>query len=274
MAKENSEGFTLLNRLMVVAKTKSGRKHLRQTWRFALNQALRAASGVQISEVLDELGRLSRGWKDSLTIPPKQSFTRGEFLSRARDMSAGKQSGHEFAYQYLDFDRDSPIKVLEIGIGTNDPTAPSSMGKDGKPGSSLEMWTSLFPNSTVYGADVDPSALVTGARIKSFLVDSTDLTSIDNLIGELKAIEPLGFDLVIDDGLHTPESNLRLLNLLSPLVKPGGFYVVEDVPKPWTGFWRTVVTSLAVNFQSAVVSDDDSIQGSSTFIVLRRIEQI
>lgn len=265
------QSFTLLGRFLLVVKTPTGRKHLRKTWKFAFQQALRAASGVQITEVLNELEKLQSETKDSLLVPSKQSFSRHEFLQTANQLGAGKRSGHEFAYQYLDLDQNAPLRILEIGIGTNDPKAPSSMGKDGNPGSSLEMWTSLFGNAIVYGADVDPNALVTGERIRSFLVDSTDSASVENLVKELKLNEPLGFDLVIDDGLHTPESNLRLLNLLLPHVKQGGFYVVEDVPKIWTGFWRVVASSLARNFEFAVVSDDASIPGSATFVVLRRM---
>ena len=37
------------------------------------------------------------------------------------------------------------------------------------------------------------------------------------------------FDLIIDDGLHTMEANLRTLEIVFPYLKDGGIYVIEDV---------------------------------------------
>lgn len=271
MSREESKGFTLLDRFLLVARTASGRRHLRKTWKFALNQALRAASGVQISEVLKELRHLTSDLRNELSLPDSPSFTREEFVELAENLGAGKRSGHQFVYQYLDLQRDADLRILEIGIGTNDPKAPSSMGSDGKPGSSLEMWTRLFPNALVYGADVDPKALVQGERIRSLLVDSTDPNSVKNLIQELSQLEPKGFDMIVDDGLHTPESNLRLLNLLSPLLATGGFYVVEDIPNSWSSLWETLARAASDKFESAVISEERSIKGSATFAVFKRL---
>ena len=267
---KRSQGFTLLDRLLLIIKTPSGRKHLRKTWRFALGEAYRAASGIQVSAVLRQLDLLSRTLNNSLDLPVRESFSRKEFTAIAKNLGAGKRGGHEYAYQYLDLDRLGEISILEIGIGTNDPKAPSSMGKDGKPGSSLEMWIELFPNANVVGADIDPGALVQGDRISSFLVDSTDQESIKELVMNLEVVRPSGFDLIIDDGLHTPESNLSLFNLLSPLLRTRGFYVVEDIPKAWSGFWKVVARAVSRDFQSVVVEDHESIEGSLTFVVLKK----
>jgi len=45
--------------------------------------------------------------------------------------------------------------VLEIGIGTNDPNLPSTMGKYGKPGASLRAWRDYLPNAQIVGLDID-----------------------------------------------------------------------------------------------------------------------
>lgn len=264
------ESFTLLARFLEVVNSPSGRSHLRKTWKFASLQAWRAASGLQISEILSELDNLGSGMGQTLDLPENSSLPRNEFSAIARRLGAGKQTGHEFVYQYLDFDRSAELSILEIGLGTNDPKAPSSMGTNGIPGSSLQMWTSLFPQASVYGADVDEGALVQSDRISSFVVDSTDQASVERLISILKPKVPSGLDLIIDDGLHTPESNLRLLIMLSQLIKPGGYYVIEDVPKVWTGFWRVVGESLHTHYKVRVIDESQSIKGSSTFVVLRK----
>ena len=102
---KSRQGFTLLDRLLAVAKTPSGRKHLRKTWKFALGQAYRAAAGIQVTEVLQQLELLSGKVDNSLNLPERPSFSREEFKVIAKRLGAGKQSGHEFVYQYLDLDR-------------------------------------------------------------------------------------------------------------------------------------------------------------------------
>lgn len=266
---QREQGFTILDRLREVIRTEGGRDHLRRTWRFAAQQAFRAASGRQISDVLAQLSKLGGNLQDSLQMPPNPSISVEAFSSLAQKLGAGKRSGHEFVYKFLDFPRDSPLNILEVGIGTNDPKVPSNMGKDGNPGSSLEMWTEIFPNSTVIGADVDPSCLVETERICSFLLDSTDPQSILELKSKLEKFG--GLDLIVDDGLHTPESNLALLIELIPMVKVGGFYVVEDIPSPWSGFWRVVAMSFSENFETRLVSECDSVSGSYSFLILKRV---
>jgi hypothetical protein len=48
--------------------------------------------------------------------------------------------------------RDQPLRIFELGLGTNNPALPSSMGVYGRPGASLRGWRELFPNAFVYGA--------------------------------------------------------------------------------------------------------------------------
>jgi hypothetical protein len=264
--------FTIWSRLKQVVSTPSGRKHLLRTWRFSLNQAIRAMSGVQVSEVLDELERFSNTLVQTLQSGDRMITAQG-FTSLAGRFSAGKLSGHPEVYSLLDLKPDSVKRVLEIGIGTNDETAASSMGKNGVPGASLRMWETLFPNAEIFGADVDPKSHIFTDRIRSVHLDSTDYKSIEKLCQDLSLSHDSKnsqFDLVIDDGLHTPESNLRLLNQLFPLVRTGGFYIVEDIPVAWKGFWSVFSASIPSAHWALVDSSTLGI-GSHCFMVIKKM---
>jgi hypothetical protein len=125
--------------------------------------------------------------------------------------------------------KDAPISLLEVGIGTMVPDAASSMKgympDDYKPGASLRAWRDFFPNGSVHGMDVQLDCMFQEERIETHLCDSTDAESCQAWIAE----RALTFDVVIDDGSHWDQHQLATLKQLWPLVKPGGFYVIEDV---------------------------------------------
>jgi hypothetical protein len=97
--------------------------------------------------------------------------------------------------------------ILEVGLGTDNDAVASNMGAAGKPGASLRAFRELLPHARIYGADVDRSILFDEENIQTFFVDQTDFQSIDALD------EAIGhdFDLIIDDGLHSPDANLAML---------------------------------------------------------------
>ena len=192
----------------------------------------------------------------------------------ASRFSAGKRSGHSAVYSRLDIRPETVERVLEIGIGTNDESAASSMGKHGVPGASLRMWAELFPNAQIYGADVDLKSHLFADRIKSFHLDSTSDESLEKFFEFLnKEKGNTGLDLIIDDGLHTPESNLRVLNYLLPLVRVGGFYVIEDIPVSWKGFWEIVANS--INLAEWDLVDSSSLGlGSHCFLILKKTRDL
>lgn len=120
--------------------------------------------------------------------------------------------------------------ILEIGIGTLEPEAHSSMvgwARDGyRQGASLRVWKEYFPNAAIYGWDVQPDTQFTEPGIKTFLCDSTDSIQVAECI---RAMEVSEFDLVIDDGSHLPQDQLATLENVLPYVCDGGIYVIEDI---------------------------------------------
>jgi hypothetical protein len=209
---------------------------------------------------------LASGLVPSIKLPKRPSFTEEDFLSLAASLRAGKRHNHRIAYGYLDLVASEVTNVLELGIGTSDVNEPSNMGNSGVPGASLELWALLFPMASVVGADVDPNSFVFSERIKSLHVDSTSEESLLALRISLEEEAPSGMDLIVDDGLHTPEANLRNLRALMSLVRKGGYYVIEDIPHQWLGFWAIVGSGLD-DCDWRVVSTEI---GKSGFLVLRK----
>jgi hypothetical protein len=127
--------------------------------------------------------------------------------------------------------RESIRCVVEIGIGTIIPEAPSSMANVGadnyRPGASLRAWRDYFPNADVHGVDVAPDTQIDSEpRITTHLCDSSNP---DEVATVLKAMAPLIPDLIIDDGLHTPSAQIATFRNFFPVLRAGGLYVLEDI---------------------------------------------
>jgi hypothetical protein len=125
--------------------------------------------------------------------------------------------------------KEASVQLLEVGVGTMVPGAASSMKyympDDYLPGASLRAWRDFFQNGRIHGMDVQADCLFQDERIETHLCDSTDDESCRAWI----EAHALTFDIVIDDGSHWDHHQLATLQHLWPLVKPGGFYVIEDV---------------------------------------------
>lgn len=131
---------------------------------------------------------------------------------------------------------DRKLRILELGLGTNNPTLVSTMGAHGRPGASLRGWRELFPQAHIYGADIDRKVLFEEDRIKTFYCDQCDSLAIRNLWSQPDLSES-GMDIIIDDGLHTFEGNISFLEGSLQHLRPGGFYVVEDILQEAIGTW-------------------------------------
>lgn len=141
-----------------------------------------------------------------------------------------KASDHTYSKYYYNIFKDmrnNNIRLFEVGIGTNNPDIPWSMGSNGLPGASLYAWRDFFLNGNIFSADIDKDILFTDDRIKTFYVNQKDKKTIKNLWKNKELEEK--FDIIIDDGIHDFFSNiLFFLNSIHKL-KKGGYYIIEDV---------------------------------------------
>jgi hypothetical protein len=127
------------------------------------------------------------------------------------------------------------LAMLELGLGTNNPTLASSMGVTGTPGASLRGWRELFPKALVYGADIDRDILFEEERISTFYCDQTDDKSITELWRRVASNQ--GIDIIIDDGLHTFSANCCFLEASLSRLNASGIYIVEDIESTSIDEW-------------------------------------
>jgi hypothetical protein len=81
----------------------------------------------------------------------------------------------------------------------------------------------LFPQGIVAGVDIDENCPWPPGTVKILSAQDDDA-----LPGRLAEASPGGWDLIVDDASHDGKLTRRTWELLWPLVRPGGYYVVED----------------------------------------------
>jgi hypothetical protein len=207
--------FPLLDTL--VQETGSCRSHVVDAEAFCQTDAERAAAR-QLKCLFDGYG------SDKATVHDYH-FVYGAIMARMQKVDA----------------------LLEVGLGTNDPDAVSNMGVMGRPGASLRAFRDYLPRAHIYGADVDRRILFEEERIRTFFVDQTEPTSFHD-------VEALGrFDVVIDDGLHSPNANLAVLLLGIRRINVGGWIVIEDIPCRALPVWKVVGSMLPADYRTSLV---------------------
>lgn len=135
---------------------------------------------------------------------------------------------HHYAAIYslfLDSRRSSVTRFLEVGIGTTSPNFSASMGKNGTPGASLRAWSSYFPNSEIFGVDIDTECLFEEERIQTSYIDQTNPGSINEFF---RTTGEKPFDVIVDDGMHTEHAARIFFEQSFQYLRPGGLYFIED----------------------------------------------
>jgi hypothetical protein len=147
------------------------------------------------------------------------------------------RTGLTSVYQILLASLPPHSNLLEIGIGTNNPRLISSMGKHGKPGASLLAYNNLINDCKIFGVDIDPDIIFNFSSIKTTVADQKSLPSLMSLPNKFGVDS---FDLIIDDGLHSPSANLNSLAFGLKHCRPGGLIWIEDIPHRSLEIWFLV----------------------------------
>ncbi len=170
--------------------------------------------------------------------------------------------------------RDQPLRIFELGLGSNNPNLPATMGGTGTPGGSLRGWRELFSRAFVFGADFDRGVLFQENRIKTFYCDQLDSAAIRALWAQSDLQG--GMDFIIDDGLHTFEANVSFLEGSLNQLRAGGIYIVEDIEQASLGDWRerleTVYSKQFANheFALAVLPNALNTRNDNNLLIVRR----
>lgn len=134
----------------------------------------------------------------------------------------GCDKGDKKHFYHLLYEKDfksirlKRLNILEIGVYK---------------GSSLQSWLEYFPNAEIFVIDTferisenNLNHILKNPRVKYLKHSSTD-----SLIKEKIHFWNVKFDIIIDDGLHTPVANLLTFQNLIPFLKDNGSYYIEDI---------------------------------------------
>jgi len=124
---------------------------------------------------------------------------------------------------------EKKLRIFELGLGTNNINILSNMGVNGTPGASLHGWSEFFPNSHIFGADIDKQILFNTDKINTFFCDQTNPEIIKNMWNEPILNE--NFDIIIEDGLHTFLANVIFFENSIHKLNVNGYYIIEDISK-------------------------------------------
>tara|TARA_S200000501_G_scaffold138406_1_gene130785 strand:- start:3962 stop:4825 length:864 start_codon:yes stop_codon:yes gene_type:complete len=191
-----------------------------------------------------------------LNTDEKNSIKELEILLNKYGSDKAYKHKYHILYGKILTPRKKISNILEIGLGTNHRDIVSSMGIKGKPGASLRTFRDFCPNAEIVGADIDKRILFEEDRIKTFYVDQTSPSSLNNLKDKFTN----KFDLIIDDGLHSPDANINTLRVATNLIKKGGSIVIEDINSKAIDIWITISNLLPPNiFKSQIIEAEGAI---------------
>ena len=129
-----------------------------------------------------------------------------------------KHGYHEIYEPHFEPIKDKELNILEIGVYK---------------GASLLAWRDYFSKANFYGIDLfvreskrEIQEKLDDPRIKLMRGDSTTAVIAPLIYQEWPNVK---FDIIIDDGLHTPKANMNTFNNLIPFLKEGGQYFIEDI---------------------------------------------
>jgi len=107
------------------------------------------------------------------------------------------------------------VRMLEIGVA--DPRFP---------GASTKMWREYFPQLTFVGYDINPEATKFAQKgVSIFIGDQNKPADLQRCIQEHGS----NWDIIVDDGSHYGEHVVTSFRELYEHVKPGGYYIIEDL---------------------------------------------
>lgn len=183
-------------------------------------------AGVLIGYLMSRLGgtRVMRGMHQSGVLSNPENKSRKSLAELADVYKPSKFTLSHSAYQrfypiLLEVYRDLKFKMLEVGIDT---------------GHGSLLWKEYFPLVDLWGLDINPATSETkGAQSISMVIGSqSNRTFLEN---DFLSITGGGFDVIIDDGGHHYEQqSLSYQVLFDKALKPGGWYIIEDIE---TSFW-------------------------------------
>jgi len=136
-------------------------------------------------------------------------------LNKTFDNIAGtdKNTGHSYISNFYEKEflnyKDKDISLLEIGIDC---------------GASLKLWSEYFKNAEkIVGIDIGNYIPPKYKNIKNvtYIFEDAYNKEVSNKLGT--------FDIIIDDGPHTLESQIKSIEYYLPKLNENGILIIEDI---------------------------------------------
>jgi len=132
-----------------------------------------------------------------------------------------KNTNHSYCEVYqdlLDPFVEKEGSLLEIGV---------------RGGGSMILWNELLPRFKVFGLDIEDKLSeycreYVNNNSNKVRLEFIDAYSKEN-IEYIKSFSPNGFEVIIDDGPHTEESQVNCIELYLDLLKDNGILIIEDI---------------------------------------------
>ena len=116
--------------------------------------------------------------------------------------------------KYLKEHKDEYLNIIELGSFYGNASA---------------AFYFYFKNAQIYSADINPDMyLYRSKRLKNFFTDTSSRTSIEKNI----LSRNIEFDLIIEDASHMLKDQIISLFILFKNLKPGGFFIIEEIDFP------------------------------------------
>jgi hypothetical protein len=134
-----------------------------------------------------------------------------------------KASSHKFTILYsLLFKKwryRDDLNILEIGI---------------RDGASIKMWKDWFENGNIFCVDIRENSTKNVIGLERVFGETLDSGNKNHWEKFFDKYQNVKFDIIIDDGSHDPDEQWEAFNFLKEYLKPGGFYIVEDLQVSWS----------------------------------------
>ena len=163
-----------------------------------LNEKYKLLKNKQNLDSQHELTKIGEKYKDYLDKVPTCSYWR-------------KHNYTELYGPLFNRIKNDKLKIIEIGI---------------RWGGSVLMWLDFFPNAEIYCFDIDLSQIKTNLpkidRLKIFEGDAYNEKFIKDILKDEK------FDIILDDGSHKVEDQIKFFNIFIKYIKKNGYLLSED----------------------------------------------
>lgn len=140
-------------------------------------------------------------------------------LEQGTDKASNHHDFLRFYERRLGHLRDAAFTLIEVGVYQ---------------GGSVRTWEKYLPNARIVGLDINPECRrFQTDRVAIRIGDASNPGFLFDVVAEFG--KPLVF---VDDGSHRWDHQIATLQVMFPILRPGGIYVLEDIDTSFEGWTR------------------------------------